>query len=124
MDSLYKLMQLNNINPNIINDSNNIYFTKEVINYIINLRLTDFRLYGIIYLISNGLLEKINPKDEYKVIRLIKRSNTKEECINICNMILTLSLDETLNVLLAREKEVKETSIPVLVKVRRLLKVK
>ena len=79
MNELFELMKKNNIDTKIIDMFSINYFTKEMINYIKNLRLQGHQLETMIYLVNDGFFSRIDEKEYYKIIRLIKKSKNIEE---------------------------------------------
>ena len=88
MEELFKLMRKNDIDTKIIDMFSIEYFTKEMINYIKNLRLEGHQLETMISLVSGGVFNRIDEKEYYKIIRMIKKSKSDEEDQIIINEII------------------------------------
>ena len=88
MEELLKLMKKNNIDTKIIDLFSIHYFTKDIINYIKNLNLVGHHLETLIYLVNMGVFYRIDEKEYFKIIRLIKRSKSEEEDLIIKDEIL------------------------------------
>ena len=88
MEELVNLMKKNNIDTKMLSLFNIRYFTKDMIDYIINLHLEGHNLETLIYLVCSGIFTKIDEKEYFKIIRLIKESKSIEEDIVIKTEIL------------------------------------
>ena len=89
MNELFILMRKNNIDIKIIDMFSINYFTKDIISYIKNLHLEGHQLETMIYLVSNGIFSRIDEKEYYKIIRLIKKSKSTDEDKIIINEIIS-----------------------------------